>query len=84
MGSSIGPDFANIFMNLLETKYLKESSNSYKSLFYKKYVDDTLAAFQHKYQAQKFLQYINQIHPSLKFTIDTEHKSSINFLDISI
>ena len=71
-------------MNALETKYLDECNNSYKPLFYKRYVDDILAAFQHEYQAQQFLQYINQIHPSLKFTIDTEHNNSLNFLDISI
>ena len=55
MGSPLGPAFANIFMNTLETKYLEECNNSFKPLFYKRYIDDTsaLEVYVSKRQKQK-------------------------------
>ena len=52
--------------------------------FYKRYVDDTLAAFQDQYQAESFLHYINQQHPNIKFTMEVENNNLINFLDVTV
>ena len=84
MGSPLGPTFANIFMSFLENQYLQNCTDSYKPIFYKRYIDDTLASFQNREQAQQFLQYINQAHPNIKFTMDEENNNVINFLDVSI
>ena len=84
MGSPLGPAFANIFMNALETKFLEECNSSFKPIFYKRYIDDTVAAFQDHNQAHQFLNYINQTHPSIKFTMDSENNNCLNFLDITV
>ena len=84
MGSPLGPTFANIFMNFLETNFLQNCDTDCQPIFYKRYVDDTLVAFQNLNQAQRFLQYINQQHPNINFTMEVENNNCINFLDITI
>ena len=84
MGSPLGPTFANIFMNNLETQFLENCELAYKPTFYKRYIDDTIAGFKDAHHSQLFLQYINQSHPNIKFTIDTENNNCLNFLDITI
>ena len=84
MGSPLGPTFANIFMNSLESQFLDTCSRDYKPSFYKRYVDDIIAGFPSKSLAQQFLQYINQAHPNIKFSMETETNNRLNFLDVTI
>jgi hypothetical protein len=84
MGSPLGPTFANIFMNNLESDFLDNCSTEFKPILYNRYVDDTITAFQNQSHAIKFLDYINKAHPNIKFTMDTEINNKINFLDIQI
>ena len=41
MGSPLGPTLANIFMSVLEKGYLNNCPFEFKSVFYRRYVDDT-------------------------------------------
>ena len=84
MGSPLGPTFANIFMNALETEFLDNCDLTFKPNFYKRYIDDTIAGFQNALQAQQFLQHINLAHPNIKFTLETENENCLHFLDINI
>ncbi len=59
-------------MNHLETKYLNECPPEFKPVIYNRYVDDTLASFDNVTQAHSFLQYINSVHPNIKFTMELE------------
>ena len=53
-------------------------------MYYKRYVDDTFILFQTKVAAEQFLEFANNLHPSIKFTIDHEHNNCLPFLDILI
>ena len=84
MGSPLGPVFANVFMNKLEREFMLHCPCDFKPKFYKRYVDDTFTIFDSHSQALKFLEYINNRHPNIKFTVDFENNDKISFLDILI
>jgi hypothetical protein len=84
MGSPLGPTFANIFMNFLETSFLNNAPINNKPSFYNRYIDDILCGFDSVEQASLFLNQINNAHPNIKFTMEPEASNKISFLDISI
>ena len=49
-----------------------------------KYIDDILAAFDNKQDLLNFFNFVNNIHPNIKFTIEKEINHFIAFLDIFI
>ena len=57
MGSPFGPTFANIFMCNLEELFLEQCPNTFKPIFYKRYVDDTFALFRDPSHAEFFLKF---------------------------
>jgi len=79
MGSPLGPVLANIFLCHMEETLMSKSR--YFPLFYRRYVDDTFALFKTKRSANQFLEFINTLHPSIKFTMDVEQDGKLNFLD---
>lgn len=79
MGSPLGPALANIFVGFYERQLFSTTS---MPLFYKRYVDDTFVLFQHKEEVNKFHDTINQLHPNLKFTVETEENGKLSFLDV--
>lgn len=84
MGNPLSPLLAEIFMDSLENKISKHPLFS-KFVYWYRYVDDILACFTGTdRQLQLFLDYINNIHPNIKFTIEIENNNSINFLDLTI
>ena len=66
MGSLLAPVLANIFMGFHESKLNEYNLN--KPKFYLRYVDDILATFDNK-QDSFFLNFLNNRHPNIKFTI---------------
>ena len=79
MGSPLSPVLANIFMGFHESKWLNEYNK-----FYLKYVDDILAAFDNEQDSLNFLNFVNNRHPNIKFTIEKQIHPSIAFLDVFI
>ena len=77
MGYPLAPVLANIFMGFHESKWLNEYNLS-KPKFYLRYVDDILAAFDNE---QDSLNFLNNKHPNIKFTIEKQINHSIAFLD---
>ena len=69
MGSPLGPTFANIFMCTLEERFLDQCPASFKPVFYKRYVDDTFVLFRDRSHAQLFLDFINNFHSNIKFSM---------------
>lgn len=84
MGSPLGPILANIFLAYWENKWLANCSDTYKPLFYRRYVDDLFLLFNTKEEAEQFTDYINKQHRNLNFVPDNEKDNCINFLDISV
>ena len=71
MGSPLAPVFANIFMSFYESKWLNEY-NLNKPKFYLRYVDDILAAFEKEQDLLNCLNFLNNDHPNIKFTIEKQ------------
>ena len=86
MGNAIGtkfaPPYACIFMDQVETKFLK--TQKYKPLVWFCYIDDVFYIWTHgKEMLSLFLEDLNNFHPSIKFSHEV-NKESIHFLDLSI
>ena len=81
MGSPLGPALANIFVGYYEEKLFSQTQ---KSPTYFKYVDDTFAIFDHEAEADKFLNKLNCLHPSLRFTFEKEKGKCLPFLDVYV
>ena len=96
MGSPLAPILADIFMNnLIETKISRGDHDflnvtfagygNFTSFFLKvfvRYVDDTLAVFDNEDEADRFLNYLNELHPNIKFTCDKEAFDKLPLLDL--
>ena len=83
MGSPLSPVIANIFMEHFETTALQTLSQ--RPSLWLRYVDDTFVIWPHsRRELDHFLAHINQHHPSIKFTMETEQNNSIPFLDVLV
>eukprot|EP00057_Strongylocentrotus_purpuratus_P010621 XP_011665095.1 PREDICTED: uncharacterized protein LOC100890583 [Strongylocentrotus purpuratus] len=83
MGSPLSPVIANIFMEHFETMALQTLSQ--RPSLWLRYVDDTFIIWPHsRRDLDHFLDHINQHHPSIKFTMETEQNNSIPFLDVLV
>ena len=82
MGNSLGPILANIFMAHLEETKIVNSQHYPK--FYRRYVDDTFCLFESRDDALKFLDFINTLHPSIRFDMEEEKDGKLEFLDTVI
>ena len=70
-------------MDFHESKWLNEY-NLNKPKFCLRYVDDILAAFGNEKYSLNFLNFLNNSHPNIKFTIEKQFNHSIAFLDVFI
>jgi hypothetical protein len=70
-------------MNDFENKHMKELKKLGVRIWYR-YVDDTFVIIRCKDQAEKILEFLNNQHPTIKFTMEKEDKNSLNFLDVKI
>ena len=79
MGSPVSPVVANLFMECFEHRALTFAVNP--PWLWKRYVDDTFVILQQS-QKEKFLQHINSVDPSMKFTREEpKDDGSMPFLD---
>ena len=82
MGSPLGPSLANIFMSVLEKRYLSKCSPEFNPVLYRRYVDDTFSLFRNKDHVYSFPEYINCQHPKIKSTHKLETDNPLPFLDV--
>ncbi len=94
--SPLAPILADIFMkNLLEPKIVRNDHNflnitflnynhfaSFNFKVFVEYVDDTLTVFENEEEADRFLEYLNNLHPSIQFTCDKEAFDRLPLLDL--
>ena len=83
MGSPLVPLLANIFMGFYKSKWLNEY-NLNRPKLYLRYVDDILAAFEKEQDSLNFLNFLNNKHPNIQFTIEKQFNHSTVFLDVFI
>ena len=83
MGSPLGSTFADIFLDEYETKHM----NILEELgveSWLRYVDDIWSTVKNDSCIPKILEYMNSLHPNLKFTVEYENNNKIPFLDTCI
>ena len=82
MGSTLSPVIANLFIEEFEKKAL--ATATLKSGFWFRYVNDTLSSWSHGLEnLHRFLEHINCLHPSIKFTLEMQKEDkTIPFLDL--
>ena len=79
MGSAVSPVVANLFMEYFEHRALTSAVNPPR--LWKRYVDDTFVILLQS-QKEEFLQHINSVDPSIKFTTEEpKDDGSMPFLD---
>ena len=54
MGTPLRPALANIFVCSFESRWLRDCPNDFKTVFYRRYVDDIFALFSSPDHADKF------------------------------
>ncbi|XP_068673088.1 uncharacterized protein [Montipora foliosa] len=81
MGSPLGPLMANTFTCSIEEEL--ESENKLPS-FYKRYVDDTLAAVKDIATATAFLTTLNEAHPAISFTMQVANNNKLPFIGMEL
>ena len=78
MGSPVSPIIANLYMEYLEKKSSKYCPHLAR--FWCRFVDDIFVI--HKVNKQDFLQHINSVDPTIRFTVEDNKKDGfIPFLD---
>ena len=82
IGTKSAPPYACIFMDYVETEFLK--TQAIKSWLWKRFIDDIFFIWTDSEEnLNKFLKDLNEFHPNLKFTYE-KSKEKINFLDLVI
>jgi hypothetical protein len=85
MGTSLAAIFAEIFMADFEEKHLPGLlNNNSKLLAWRRYVDDTFTIFKADANPDEIKELLNSFHPCIKFTVESEIKSTIAFLDVLV
>ena len=83
MGSALGPLFADIYMNYLESKLMPKLKEN-GLLFWRRFVDDTFTILRKDADIAKLIEILNSFDTEIIFTSEEETNNSIAFLDILI
>ena len=81
MGSPISVIVANLVMESIENKMLKDFASPPR--IWLRYIDDTFVVLK-KTEVVSFYKFINNIEESIKFTVEQEVDNAIPFLDVLI
>ena len=82
MGTSLAPNYANLFMDRFETKAL--AGYPLKPLTWKRFIDDIFLVWTHGEESlKKFIDYLNSLPDTIKFTHEMSY-TQIDFLDTTI
>ena len=80
-GPPLAPVLANLFMGHHEKIWLGQCRDS-QVLSYRRYVDDSFCLFNSKRDADLFINFINNQHPNIHFTMERESNQVLPFLDV--
>ena len=82
MGNPLSPVLSNLYMELFEKKILSRILP--RNVFWFRYVDDIICIWPNDLDVSDFLTSLNNLVPSIKFTMEEELNSSLPFLDVQI
>lgn len=83
MGSPLSPCVSNIYMEDFENKAIE--THQHKPNLWLRYVDDTFIIWKHgRDHLDRFLDHINSITESIKFTMEIEENNQLPFLDVLV
>ena len=82
MGTKMAPSYANLFMGQLEPKLQAQASQHIN--MWKRYIDDIFIIWtSHNEDLQTFMDKINSMHPTIKFTHECSNEE-LTFLDMTV
>ena len=85
MGSPISGTMAELFLQYIENRHLKQLLDAKNIIFYTQYVDDIFIIYDTtRSTADSIHNYINNIHNCLQLNPTHESNTQINFLDLCI
>ena len=82
MGNCLSPVLSNIYMEYYETRIA--NSVLPDDIFWVRYVDDIFAVIKLEEDIEGLLTNLNDLVPSISFTVEKEENKSISFLDVTI
>ncbi|KAI5638489.1 reverse transcriptase (RNA-dependent DNA polymerase) domain-containing protein [Phthorimaea operculella] len=83
MGSPVAPVIANIWMEYFEELALSAGPSTIT--LWKRYVDDVFGVIKGNTDAVKqYVEYLNSIHPKVRFTYEVESDRTLAFLDVKV
>ena len=80
-GSPLGPALANIFVGYYKSKLFQTTSKPEISY---RYMDDNFVVFSNEDECDLFLNSLNSLNPSLRFTFEKEFNLALPFLDVLV
>ena len=80
MGSPLGPLMANACMCMLEEKLVDYGA---MPLYYRRYVDDTIATFSSLEEHEIFFTQLNALHSSIQFTAELSSNNVLPFIGVN-
>lgn len=85
MGSAFAPSTTNLFMERFKKKYILNDLNPFCQhiTHYYCFIDDIFCVYNDPPSYHLFQEWLNQVHPSIKFTFSGD-SSSVNFLDTTV
>ena len=82
MGAPASPTIANVYMTKFEQDALQNFSGTKPKCWYR-YVDDVFSIVK-RACLKALLQHLNNQHPSIQFTLETEKEGALPFMDVTI
>ena len=74
----------NAFGYHYETRWLNGCPKIFKSVFYKRYVDDIIVLLKRSEHVKPFVDYVNSKHKNINFSYETEKDEQMPFLDVNV
>ena len=85
MGSPLSPVLANLCMEFLESEFILNCPDNIKPLVWYRYVDDIFIVYDKDDSSfDNFVSYVNNLLPSIKFTVEREQENKLSFLDVLV
>ena len=84
MGCPLGHTLAKAVLCYHEKRWLDKCPEEFKTVFYRRYVDNIFVIFRNEEGLKLLLNYFNSCHENIKFTSEKKTNNRLSFLDIEI